>query len=93
MYRKRLTLWKEVQERLTKGKVINKAVSNFRLGKRVHFKGNDMKHIHINSQTGEDLQLFSKPITYNSILKKKPTQTVVINLGSFSHTWIGSDIW
>lgn len=66
MYRKRLTLWNEAQERLTKGKAVNIIVSNLRLGKKAHFKGNNMKHRHINSPTGEDLQLFSKPSTYNS---------------------------
>lgn len=71
MYRKRLTLWNEAPERLTKGKAINKIVSNLCLGKRVHFKGNNMKHIHIKSPTGEVLQLFRKPSTYNSRGKKK----------------------
>lgn len=66
MYRKRLTLWNEAQERLTKGKSINKIVGNLYLGNRAHFESNNMKHIHINSPAGEDLQLFSKPSTYNS---------------------------
>lgn len=71
MHRKRLTSWNEVQGRLTKGKAINKTRSKLHLGKRVHVKGNYIKCIHINSPTGEDLQLFSKPSTYNSRGKKE----------------------
>lgn len=72
MHRKKLTYWSEPQKRLTEGKAINKIVSNLYFSNTVHFKGNIMRPIHINSPTGEDFQLFRKPS--NRILEKKNQQ-------------------
>lgn len=85
MHRKKLTYWSEPQKRLTEGKAINKIVSNLYFSNTVHFKGNIMRPIHINSPTGEDFQLFRKPS--NRILEKKISK---INQRSLSPPQIGS---
>lgn len=88
MYRKRLTLWNEAQERLTKGKAINKIVSNLCLGKECISKPTIWNtHILIPRQVKTSSYL-ANPV--HTIPEKN---TAVINLGSFSHTRIGSGIW